>query len=135
MNALSSAEVPKNIKPNLFTCLSDIIWELSPYIINSANEILELTISAMGSCDLTSTMDEEESEWTNLLAISVVDVLDAFTEISNVQEDFLSFYIPNITGFVNNLSNWQYLSPELTHNVLMMIRDFCTSMPSQQDVG
>ena len=117
----------------MLTCLSDIIWELAPYVVGNANEIAELTMSALDSCRFVPNMDEEESEWTNQLAMAVVDVLDACTEIDNMVGDFLQPYFDDITNFVNALSSWQYLSPELTHATLMMIRDIGTT--SSHDVG
>lgn len=74
--SLVSSEVPRDIKPDLFSCLSCMFWELSDYCLVLVERCLTSTFGA-ADYPVEELESDDDWEWADRLYCAVVEVWDA----------------------------------------------------------
>lgn len=119
--SIDSPNVSRDIKPNLFTCLSCFFWVACDYCASFITKAMNAAIGA--SNYMIDTFDEESIEWINRLYAAVVDMWDAFvvsgTHFGNLGKD----YVPAILEFIQRIVNLQYISNQVIKNCVLLLRD------------
>ena len=74
--SLRSSDVPRDIKPDLFTCISCMFWELSDYCLVLVPACIQVSMGA-AAYPVEELVSDDDWEWADRLFCSVVELWDS----------------------------------------------------------
>lgn len=122
VESLQNGDVERDIKPDLFICLSDIFWELSDYCLYHVETVMKLSLDA-ANYPVDTIIDEEGMEWLDRLFCSVVDLWDALSECAQKCQGIVENSLQPILVFISHVVVWNAASAQLIKACVLMLRD------------
>ena len=134
--SLVSSEVPRDIKPDLFSCLSCMFWELSDYCLVLVERCLTSTFGA-ADYPVEELESDDDWEWADRLYCAVVEVWDAMNMAVARNGEPIRQAFPRMMEFACRVTMNDRSSPQLIRSTLLMIQDLATALGSDgcQGVG
>lgn len=121
LTSIDSSNVSRDIKPNLFTCLSCFFWVACGYCVDFIPQAVSAAVGATNY--MIDTFDEDSIEWINRLYAAVVDMWDALVVSGSRSSQAGKESLPVILDFIQRITNLQYISNQVVKNCVLLLRD------------
>ena len=125
--SLVSSEVPRDIKPDLFSCLSCMFWELSDYCLVRVDNCLDATFGVV-DYPVEELQNDDDWEWADRLYCAVVEVWDAMHMAVARNGEPIRRAFPRMMNFACRVTMNDKSSPQLIRSTLLMIQDLATAL-------
>lgn len=123
---LGSSDVSQEIKPDLFSCITSLIWGSIDSSNSLNNSFLDATCNVTAEAAGVQEMeiqDEEDLLWLDRLDCALVDLWDVMTMLPGDSSNKLKNILTTILWMLMCVTKSQFSSDQLIKSSVLLLRD------------